>query len=322
MTAVVFSVNKPMPAPAVFLAVWLSLVLIPLPAAALSISKESGSREYYAEFEDPYYICAGVYSSLSEKPIPTLDTVDERPVYRHLLYNILKPNCVLVEAGAYPLPLAGVAAKSWAPRQYSRATWGTTNLVRAVTESVNFKEPWSLSLFLGHTVSFKGGNGAVEGHGNIGLLCSYGYYHIKDNSLYPDHWGEFELKLKLDKSGSQRRYATSYRIGSRVHSNHDVKHLLYLCLARDRTDFDESRFSLIKNTSFQVRTDVSGRQFHVLSVTLEAGKKYPVKIRKSVFVVGLSLGASWNFKSAYAGSLARDFVPNSISPVIKPIVKF
>jgi hypothetical protein len=235
------------------------------------------------------------------------------------MFNI---NCFLVEIGTYPLPLAGTAVRAWAPTYYDRAQIGETNIIRAITESVDFKEPWSISMFVGHMVHFRGTDSSFNGHGNIGLLGSYGYYHIKDNTLIPDHWGEAEAKIKVDKGGNDVQYGNGYRIGVRLHSNRDIKDLFYLGLRRDRTDFKESGFSLIKNTYFQIRPDFSFKPLQAVSLTLEAGKKYPFTIKKKTYVLGLSLGITWNIHNPYSGQLAGEFVPNSISPLINPVIKF
>jgi hypothetical protein len=299
------------------------LILIAAKAAfPFAIEKELGKQSFYAEFDDPYYVSSGIDFSLSKNPIPTLDTTKEWPVYRHLLLNLFNTNCFLVEIGAYPLPLAGVAARSWAPTYYNRAQIDGSNIIQALTESVNFKEPWSASAFIGHMVHFRGADSVFNGHANIGLLGSYGYYHIKDNTLIADHWGELEAKIKLDKGGNDVQYGNGYRIGVRLHSNRDIKDLFYIGLHRDRTDFKESGFSFIENTSFQLRPDFSFKPLQTVSLTLEAGKKYPFVVKKKTYIFGLSLGLTWNIHNAYTGQLAGGYVPNSISPLINPVIKF
>jgi hypothetical protein len=292
------------------------------PALPLSVEKPFGNNVIYTEFSDPYYVSSGLYMSLLKSAIPTLDSTGEKTVYRHLLGNIVAPNCFLVEIGTYPLPLAGVAAKAWAPRYYKRAKIGNTNVVRTLTESIDFKEPWSLSMFLGNMFFFKQRNQTINGHGNIGFLCTYGYYHIKDNSLYPDHWGEFEAKLKLDKDGKDRQYGISYRIGARLHSNQDIKDFVYIGFKRDRTDFSEPSFSLYKNTNVQLRTDCSMQPVELLAITLEAGKKKPFKWHNHTYAVGLSVGVTWNINNAYSGELGKGFVQNSFTPIIRPMLRF
>jgi len=299
-----------------------SVALLWRESAAVSFDKAFGANELYVELEDPYYFSSGLYCSLFKDPIPTLDTISERYVYRRLVRNCLRPNTFLAEIGMYPLPLAGVAAKSWAPRYYKKAGAGEANIVRALTESIDFKEPWSLSIFYGHMAFFKEKNGVIDGHGNIGLLCTYGYWHIKDNALYPDHWGEFELKIKLDKSGDGRQYGSSYRIGARVHGNADIKNFFYCGFNRDRTDFSEPVLSFIKNTNLQVRGDCAFTPLEVLSISIEAGKKHPFKWKKHSYAVGLSLGVTWNLKNAYSGKLGEGFRPRSVSPLIRPMLKF
>lgn len=300
----------------------LYLLLAACPAWPVTLEKEFGKHSLYAEFEDPYYFSAGLYFSLTRNPVPFIDTISELPVYRHLLLNALKPNCFLLEIGVYPIPLAGVAARSWAPNVYNRAQISGSNIINAITESVDFKEPWSVSAFAGHTVRFKGADSASEGHGNAGLLASYGYWHIKDNALVPTHWGELEIKLKVDKGGNDRRYANSYRIGTRIHSDRDIKDVFYVGIRRDRTDFKEKGFSLIRNTNVQLRADFSYRPLAALSLTAQAGKKFPFVVKGKTYVLGLSLGFAWNINNPYKGAIGQGFVPNGVAPIVNPMIKF
>jgi hypothetical protein len=298
------------------------LVALAQPLFAVSLEKEFGNNVLYTELSDPYYFSSGLYLSLLKSPIPTLGAIGEKNVYRRLLSNLFKPNCLLFEVGAYPLPLAGVAAKAWAPKYYVGSQIMGTNVIQLLTESVNFKEPWSFSIFCGNMAFFKEEDGSVDGHGNIGLLATYGYFHIKDNSLIPDHWGEFELKLKVDKSGSDRQYGISYRAGARLHSAMEIKNFFYLGFNRDRTDFSEPSFSFYKNVAIRIRGDCSIRPIEILALSVEAGKKRPFKWHKHAYAVGLSLGATWNIRNAYSGKLGEGFVRNSVTPIIKPMLNF
>ncbi|MDD5673686.1 MAG: hypothetical protein PHC61_05970 [Chitinivibrionales bacterium] len=298
------------------------MALLVASGGAVSLTKDIGNNELCLDMSDPYYFSAGDYYSLGAGPIPVQNATGERAIYKELLVHGLRPNCLALEAGTEPLPLMGVAVRSFAPTWYARARMGENNLIKSITESVDFKEPWSLSAFVGHSVSFKTGDGSIQGHGNSGLLCTYGYYQIKDNTLVPDHWGEFEIKLKVDKSDSARCLATSYRVGSRLHSNPDILDGFYISLYRNRTDFFEKGFSLIKNTSAHLRCDFSYRPLRTLSVLLEAGKKYPFRIKNHSYALGLSLGVSWNVYNPYTGELAAGFKPNTLAPVINPLLTF
>jgi hypothetical protein len=292
------------------------------PASPISFEKAFGNNSLYTEFSDPYYFSSGLYVSLTGGPLPRFDTIGERVVYRHLIDNAFTPNCFLMEVGTYPLPLAGAAARAWAPRYYRRSEFKGTNLVRTLTESVDFKEPWSLSLFAGNMFFFRQKSGGINGQGTIGSLVSYGYYHIKDNLLYPDHWGEFEMKMKIDKTGGDRQYANSYRLGIRIHSNKDVRNFCYAAFKRDRTDFVERAFSFVKNTNMQARADCSMSPLDILALSVEAGKKKPFTWKGRSYAVGISFGVTWNIKNAYSGELGRSFVPNSFQPIITPMLKF
>jgi hypothetical protein len=298
------------------------IVCTPVSIFPLAYTKQFGPNELYLEIVDPYYAAAGTYFSLSGRPMPNLDTASEADVYSFLARNAFKPSFFLAEAGVFPFPCGGIALKKWRRKFYDNATIDSTNVVRALTESVNFKEPWSASVFLGNVVKFRSEKGGSEGTGNIGVLASYGNYHIKDNDLLRDHWGEFELKLKVDKSGATLRYSTSYRLGGRLHCHPDIRHLMYLSLMRNRTDFKKGGFWLTRNTNFQVRSDWAFHPAEVLGVSVEAGRKFPFKIRSHDFAAGLSFGVTWKIGNPYTGPLGAGFVRNDLSPIIKPLIQF
>ena len=298
-------------------------VLMLRTADALTVSKPFGNHEFYAEFNDPYYIASGFYFSLSHAPAPVMERSGEAAIYRHLLKNTLRPNTFLVELGGYPLQCAGAALRAWAPRYYDKADLGWVHLVQAVTASINFPEPWSISAFLGHTGKFLGPDSAVEGHGHIGLLISYGNWHIRRDVILDDHWVEAEAKLKVDKAGSDRKYATSFRAGVRGHGSYDVKDSWYVSLRRDRTDFVEERLSLVKNTNFELRGDFALAQAQVIALTLEVGKKSPFTTRKRKTVVaGVSLGATCWLNNPHRGVFETDFEKNSVGFIFRPLVHF
>jgi hypothetical protein len=289
---------------------------------AAALNKQLGPHEFYLEFTDPYYAATGLYFSLSGRPMPNLDTSSENDVYAFLIQNALRPTFFLAEIGVFPLPCAGVAAKKWHRDLYDKSAIDSINIIRTITESVNFREPWSVSAFVGNVVKFRPRRGGFEGTGNIGLLASYGNYHIKGNDLYPDHWGEFELKLKVDKSGGKNRFGTSYRIGTRIHSHEDIRNVLYLSFARNRTDFEKGGSWLVRNTDFQIRTDCSTDPLEILTLTIEAGKKFPFSVLGHNFAAGLCLGFTGTFNNPYTGEPGQGFRTDTFSPIIKPLIRF
>jgi hypothetical protein len=299
---------------------FLATILVVVPCQGVSFTRAAGNHELYVELEDPYYFCTGLYYSLRADGIPALGLIDEWPLYRRLLNSWYQPNCLVLEAGVAPMPLMGVAVKQGAPAQYQKAVLGNVNLINAMTESVDFKEPGSFSVFVGHMLAFKSSGAVPEGNAVIGFLASYGCYHIHNNDLLADHWGELEAKLKVVKKGTERRYATSYRIGTRLHSHADVKDLFYVSLKRDRTDFSGGAFSLIRNTNAQIRCDCSYQPLQVLSVFVEAGKKFPFRVKNHSGAVGLSLGVGVYLNSAYSGIYAQEFTAVRFSPVIRPLL--
>ncbi|MBD3343638.1 MAG: hypothetical protein GF401_01095 [Chitinivibrionales bacterium] len=289
---------------------------------AAGIAKALGRHEFYLEINDPYYASCGLYFAFADSGIPQLTVQNESEIYGYFLKNVHKPNAFLVEIGIYPAQLIGAGIKYARPKTYDNASVADINFVEALTTSINFPEPWSMSLFLGHVGRFGGADNSFEGRGNIGLLVSYGNYHIKSNSIYPDHWGEIELKLKIDKGGIGRRYAMSYRVGARLHAHDEIKSLFYIGLRRDRTDFKEEQFSLIKNTNFEIRTDFALDTLQFQKLACEIGKKYPFILKKHKLAIGLSVGFSWLAANPYHRKLGEGFTDNEPAPILRFLFAF
>ena len=305
------------PCSAFFLLLFLALRVFPI-----SFEKPIGNHSFYAEFNDPYYISSGIYLSLTGSNMPSLNARRESDIYRYLAQHAFEPTSLLFELGGYPMQAAGAAVRYRAPDYYQRLSWNNINAVKTITASMNFPEPWSVSAFLGHVVQIQGDSAKPAGKGNIGLLCSYGNLHIKDNLLYHDNWGEFEAKLKVDKSGQKTNYSMSYRIGARVHGNPDIRSLTYLGLRRERTDMEDKGFSLVRNTNFDIRTDYAFSPLQFTRLDVEAGKKVPISIGKYRMAIGLSLGFIWDAGTIYRNGLKGDFKPGQVSPIANPLVRF
>ncbi|MBD3322502.1 MAG: hypothetical protein GF350_15475 [Chitinivibrionales bacterium] len=289
---------------------------------AIGVSRMLGRHELYGEIDDPYYASCGVYLSLTDSGIPLLAFRKEPEIYGYFFRNIYRPNAFLIECGIYPAQLIGAGIKHAWPQAYDDASVRDINVVEMLTRSMNFPEPWSVSLFCGHVGRFGDADTGFSGRGNIGLLFSYGNYHITNNSLYRDHWIECETKLKVDKGGSDRRYALSYRIGARLHANRNIKSIVYVGLRRDRTDFEEKRFSLIKNTNFEIRVDCAIDTLQFQKFSCEAGKKYPVHFTEHSIALGLSIGMSLFAANPYNGSLGDTFSDSGPAPIARLLVAF
>lgn len=298
------------------------ILLAQRPCRARGVQRSVGVHEVYAEIVDPYYCAGGIYFSLTREPMPELTTGSEAEIYGRLLSRAWRPRFFLIEAGLYPMQIAGAALRRYAPSAYRRSRVGDVNMVAVVTESINFPEPWSVSVFIGNAVKFARDGESVAGRGNVGLLASYGNYHLHDNLPLRDHWSEVELKLKVDRDAEQRTYATSYRVGGRIHLHPDIKDLVYVGITRDRTDLDETKISLATNSALELRGDWSVRPAQFVRLAALAGKKFPFKTRKRTIALGLSLGVFWERRDLYRGGLARDNTRGNISPIIRPLVCF
>lgn len=301
---------------------WLAFALVCATASwakSITWAPDSAEQTQIELYLDPYYSALNYTHPLTNTPIERLDADAEDGLYGNLLRRLPFPRDILFEVSVNPLPVAGVAWRDQAPTSYRRATLGSTNLVQAATEG--FPEPWAASLFFGNVVNLASANdsGHVHGIGYSGILLSYGNQHIVANQLVGDNWLEFEVKLKGEDIRSDRTLGWSFRLGAKEHGNDGVRDALYFAVKRSRTDFSDSRWCLLRNSSAEARIDVDQCSLNLLRYQLVVGKAFPFASGR--YAATINLGVIRQKSPSYRGTLA-DLQPSGWQYVIRPNLEF
>lgn len=300
----------------------LGLVVGIWPAVSYPWTPDSSGRTQFELWVDPYYTAVNGTRSLTDSPIPRLDTEVEGGVYSWLMRRLFSPRDVLVEASVNPLPVGGWAWRRFAPGAYRQAKVGEVNAVQSVT--TGFPEPWAVSLFLGNVVNLVAApdTGTVHGVGYSGLLVSWGAWHLVENRLVRDDWFETEFKLKGDDIQPRRKLGWSFRAGWREHLNPSIHDALYFSVARKRTDFDVSGWDPLCNASVEARVDFDRADLpepRPLRWSAVVGKKFPAPSGR--WAASLSAGVQRELATGYDGAL-RDAAPEGWSFLLRPNVEW
>ena len=270
---------------------------------------------------DLYYSNVAMYIDIDrDHNVTDASDFSETQIYSHLLKNALFPNIILLEASLNPMPIAGLYFRQQNEPLYQKANIGDFNLVRSLT--AGFDEPYAFSLFLGRMLVF---NHAKKGHlgvnrAFVGTLLSASGHSIKENRAYKDKSLIIEFKLKGTRQYTKHSLDWSFRIGSKLHSNHDFSNTLYMGVRRSRIDFDESWVSLFYNTAYKAFFSVSAETFNLTETELTIEKKWPSSLfYKTVY--SLETGYLYNGNEKYAGKLRSDGIDNHIF-IIRPSISF
>ncbi|OGS13925.1 MAG: hypothetical protein A2234_07015 [Elusimicrobia bacterium RIFOXYA2_FULL_58_8] len=300
------------------------LLLVPLSTWC----EEAPEKKTTVEIElDPYYSAAGIYNSLTGKPIQHLQVKNELDIYRELISKFYHPRTLIVEASINPLPYAGTLIRRHQPGFYQSTQWTSNlNVVQAVT--AGFEEPWALSLFLGNVVSFDTINKPLQGkrNGYSGLLVDLGTHHIKDNTLIRDNWLQVEGKLKGEQILSDRSLRWSFRGGAKFHENRHISDSFFVGFRRSRTDFKaEGKTSFwLHNSGFEYTSDFSQKKLEPIRHYLVLEKKFPVKNSRMAFTLGL--GFVWTADKKYSGPLSNAAgninSTNTLQFILRPNLEF
>jgi len=263
-----------------------------------------------------YYTSAGVYVPLSHDPVPHVGEHGEVDIYWALLPRSFAPQFLVLEVSVNPMPCLGLFLRDRSPGLYGRSQLDqNTNLVRAVT--AGFEEPWAASLFVGNVVDFEVRDRKdVRGKGYFGTVFSAGNWHIKDNVAIDDPWLEAELKLKGDRRSPVKKLSWSFRVGAKLHSNHDVVDTAYMGIRRSRVDYVGGP-PLIANSGVEYRFDAAldGRPLRHYFIV---DKKWPMGRNVAA---SLAVGVLWDKGRSYRGALAAD-TPERVQVLIRPNVEF
>src|SRR3989339_61427 len=295
----------------------LSLCLLPAPGIP-ALAQENKDKKTTVEIElDPYYTSAGLYNSLTGKPIPHMGTVPEAEIYRELIKNFYKPRTLVMEASINPLPYAGTLIRRHQPDLYRHMKVSDNmNAIEALT--AGFEEPWALSLFFGNVITFDSINTALQGKrtGYSGILLNTGNLHIKNNVLIRDKWLEMEGKLKGEQYLADRTLRWSFRGGLKTHKNKHIADSFYLGFRRSRTDSGASKSFWLNNSGFEYVADFSRKKLEPLRHLFLIEKKFSAG-KRSVFSLGT--GFVWTSNKKYSGPLSdRDAEHNSFQFILRP----
>ncbi|MBI4802857.1 MAG: hypothetical protein HY796_10080 [Elusimicrobia bacterium] len=280
------------------------------------------AAEAHIEIElDPYYASAGLYKSLTGKPIPHLSAASEIEIYRELVKKFYLPRTAVLEASINPLPYAGTLIRAHQPGLYRSAKVSDNlNLVEAVT--AGFEEPWALSLFFGNVINFDSIKKSYRGKrtGYSGILISGGNYHIQHNKLIKDAWVEVEGKLKGEQYLQDRTLRWSFRAGLKTHDNSNITDSFYLGCRRSRTDFGSSKNFWLNNSGFEYVADFSRKNFGPIRHFFLVEKKF-LAGRRTMFSLGT--GFIWTSGEKYTGKLTeKDSGRGNFQIMIRPNLEF
>ena len=277
----------------------------------LIVSHANSYAENKLEFEfDPYYSNAGYYISLTDKPIPEIQTDDEIAIYDRLINSALtKPQFILVEASVNPLPMLGVFIKRNYQEKYDSAEIrGNINLVQALTEG--FEEPYALSFFMGSVVQFIQPGEAVKSKnkGYTGYVLSIGSRHIVNNTLIYDKWYEAEWKIKGDQDFNNKTLSWSLRIGTKHHQNVNITDTIYFGIRRNHLDSASNEIAWFNNSDIDYKIELDKTDLTLVQQSLFINKKWPAPLlKKSAFELGIGFILG---RDKYTGALqnqADDF---------------
>jgi hypothetical protein len=300
----------------------LVFVLFAALLAGVAGASEKNEMQYIVSTEiDAYYSNIGLYISPKDDPIPYIDTTDEMMVYRDLFRRSLVPRDIVLEASAYPMPIAGVVIRDRMPDLYTTAQWTPDfNLVKSAT--LGFDEPYAFSLFLGNVVKYKAAELEDVGinKGYMGYLFNAGAHHIKDNLLINDNWLEFEFKAKGDIRKAQESRTWSFRIGAKWHDHPEITDIFYLGLKRDHLGFDAPVMSWLLNSGVEYMGAFSQANGVVVEHRLLFNKKMPLRLWRVALT--LEAGLIWQQAAKYSGTLSSLTPRDQLSLVLRPNIAF
>lgn len=299
--------------------------VISAPPSTTTVNSSATAKKVEVGVElDAYYSNINFYVPLTDESVPNFCNQTEWDIYRYLLSRSLLPRFVYVELSANPLPLLGVYLRSNHRNTYEKSVFiDDFNLIESIT--AGFREPYAYSIFFGGLVDFvKPGASKVEGKNRAysGYLLTAGDYHILHNKLIKDRWQELEWKIKGDRDLPHEKISWSFRVGGRIHNNHEIADSIYFGLRRSNLDFQETNTSWIKNSSITFMTEFNAENLKFQRQEIIVGKKYPLK--SSTMAFSLEVGGIWQYEEdIYSGSLLSENGPqNNFIFVIRPNIIF
>ena len=297
---------------------YIFIIFIGLLFAKASFAESLLEYDYEA---DLYYSNVSMFIDLdSEHNVSDASNLTEVQLYSKLIANTFKPNIFLMELAVHPMPIAGLAFRKYNASLYQHSTLGDFNLVKSIT--AGFEEPYSVSFFLGRMMVFKRKNekhiGANRAY--VGYLVSMGSLSIKDNKAEPDKWVEVEMKIKGTRKFTHHLLDWSFRLGSRIHSNHNFTNSVYIGARRSRVDIDKDFLSWLDNSAYTLLLSASAETFDLIEVQTTMEKKWTSTLFYNA-IFGLEIGYLYYSGEKYQGRLKEEGI-NTHSLIIRPNISF
>jgi len=259
---------------------------------------------------DAYYTNVSAFVDLDTvNEITDANEQTEAQIYKGLLLNSLSPNIFLIEASIHPMSLAGMYFRHEHEEKYATAQVQDFNWVKTMT--AGFEEPYSFSFFVGRMLVFKKENSEHIGNNRayIGYLISVGNYTIKDNYAHRDDWANIEFKLKGTREKKNKDLDWSFRVGARLHTNHDFVDTLYVGARRKSIDYKKSVYSFIYNSAFNTMIAVDAKEFKLTEAEFVVEKTWPLSYSEKMSF-GIGVGYLYYSENKYTGELKEDGIDN------------
>lgn len=286
---------------------------------------DSGTQEISIEL-DHYYSCIDYVVALTKQPVPRRKITHEEELYLHMLANFIFPRFILLEVGAYPLPLAGVFVRQEFNNFYNDSDLNGFNWIKMLT--AGYSDPYAVSILLGNVISFeKEGGEGITGRGFSGFAFSYGHHHIVDNIMVVDDWVEIGLRIKGADYQDAHDMSWSYSTGVKFHRNPEIRDQVFFAIYRNRIDYADSDKNLlwklfVRNAEQQFRVDFSLDNLDIKkpsTISLLFGKHFPIGDGNVTFA--LRLGAMKVFRDGYVHGLKQD-IDHRWSMLLHPMIYF
>ena len=259
---------------------------------------------------DAYYTNASAFVDLdTANEITDASGHTEIEIYKGLVLNSLSPNIFLIETAVHPMSLVGMYYRDQNEELYTKDKAEDFNIVKTLT--AGFEEPYSFSFFVGRMMVFKNEKDDYIGKNRayIGYLISIGNSSIKDNHAHSDDWVEIEFKLKGTREKKYKDLDWSFRVGSKLHSNHDFVDTLYVGARRKSIDYKKSVYSFVYNSAFNTMIAVDSKKFNLTEAEFVLEKSIPLSYGDKMSF-SLGLGYLYSSKNKYSGKLKQDGIDN------------
>lgn len=283
-----------------------------LPAQTLNLRQPICGYESGVTFSTGAYKgYANAFIYLKSKgSTPIFQPQHEWPIYHWLLRRLHKPRYLVFQATAYPLAFLSSELETFHPEQFNRFKFMGMNLMRSVGSG--YEEPYALSLILGN-LAFLGYNRNQSNHSKKvnqsgsaigGLSVTTAHVHIHDNIQVKDRWWQYELILTgMLQEPKMRKINWNFRIGAKIHGNNLARDVAIFYFQRSHTDWQNRRFSIIRNSRFQYEAHFpindGWRKPYTIRQFFSYSKKFPFQTFGYFITFRLGGGLLWEHMRNY-----------------------